>query len=304
MKTIIIGISDRTVRFLGMSEKKEVSFIESIDTAFSFSECFRTGVFEDTLVTEASYIINNVLRDIHTSSTKIGVSLDSSFAFLNIIPIDFNETVSNISSWILWDLSNYFPDNYKNYKVNYYKLHNKKFNSDVKDTLVVSVDKNILQVLVNIFHSGRLKLQLFDIDHFAAEKYMNTFFTEELNGNYFPVIGCKKNHIDISYYCGDGLVYYDFLIFKDSGYKSKLKEKIKQISKTVNDLPVKHSMIYGEDYSEDVMNFLTDEFKEIKFHFPDPLTAFEMQDYLKNSEKFKNEGNKFLPLFGLALKGL
>lgn len=304
MKTIVIGISDRTLRFLGMNEQKEISFIESIDTTFSFSECFKTGIYEETLVTEASHIINNVLRDLHTTSTKIGISLDSSFAFFNIIPIDFSESVSNISSWILWDLSNYFPDNYKNHKVNYYKLNNKKFNSSVRDTLIVSFDKNILQVLVKIFHSGRLKFQIFDIDHFAAEKYMQIFFKENLNETSFPIIGCKKNHIDISVYNKDGLLYYDYLIFKDSGYKTKLKNKIRKISKTVNDSPVTGSIIYGEDYSEDVYNYLSGEFRETKFFFPDPLTEFKKQDHLKSSDKFKNEGNKFLPLFGLALKAL
>lgn len=304
MKTIVIGISDRTLRFLGMNEQKEISFIESIDTTFSFSECFKTGIYEETLVTEASHIINNVLRDLHTTSTKIGISLDSSFAFFNIIPIDFSESVSNISSWILWDLSNYFPDNYKNHKVNYYKLNNKKFNSRVRDTLIVSFDKNILQVLVKIFHSGRLKFQIFDIDHFAAEKYMQIFFKENLNETSFTIIGCKKNHIDISVYNKDGLLYYDYLIFKDSGYKTKLKNKIRKISKTVNDSPVTGSIIYGEDYSEDVYNYLSGGFRETKFFFPDPLTEFKKQDHLKSSDKFKNEGNKFLPLFGLALKAL
>jgi hypothetical protein len=304
LKTIVIGISDRTLRFLGMSEQKEISFIESIDTTFSFSECFKTGIYEDTLVTEASYIINNVLRDLHTASTKIGILLDSSFVFFNTIPIDFSESVSNISSWILWDLSNYFPDNYKNHKVNYYKLNHKKFNSSVRDTLIVSFDKNILQVLVKIFHSGRLKFQIFDIDHFAAEKYMKTFFEGKLDERSFLITGCKKNHIDISVYNRDGLLYYDYLIFRDTGYRNKLRNKIREISKAISGTPVTGAMIYGEDYSEDVYNFLAGEFVNTKFFFPDPLTEFRKQDYLKSSDKFKNEGNKFLPLFGLALKAL
>ena len=304
MKTIIIGISDRTLRFLGMSEKKEISFIESIDTTFSFTDCFKTGAYEDTLVNEASYVINNVLRDLHTSSTKIGVAIESTFAFLNIVPIDFNESVSNISSWILWDLSNYFPDNYKNFKVNYYKLHNKKFNSNVKDTLIVSFDNVILQVLVKIFYSGKLKFQLFDIDHFAVEKYLSSVYGEKIDSDSFLIIGCKRNHIDISMHNSEGLMHYDYLVFKDSGYKTKLKGKITGILETINYSPVKFSIIYGEDYSEDIYHYLSNELGNIKFHLPDPITEFKMQEHLKNNEKFKNEGNKFLPLFGLALKCL
>lgn len=304
MKTIIIGISDRTLRFLGMNEEKEVSFIDSIDTTFSFTDCFKTGAYEDTLVNEATYVINNVLRDLHTSSTKIGVIIESTFAFLNTVPIDFNESASNISSWILWDLSNYFPDNYKNFKVNYYKLHNKKFNSNVQDTLIVSFDNIILQVLVKIFYTGKLKLQLFDIDHFAAEKYLRTAFNETLNSDSFLVTGCKRNRIDISIYNSEGLAYYDYLLFKDSGYKTKLKEKIAGISDKLNYSPFKFSMIYGEDYAEDIYHYLSNEFGEIKFLLPNPIREFKLQDHIKNKDRFKNEGNKFLPLFGLALKCL
>lgn len=304
MKTIIIGISDRTLRFLGMNEKKEISFIESIDTTFSFTDCFKTGAYEDTLVNEATYVINNVLRDLHTSSTKIGVIIESAFAFLNTVPIDFNESASNISSWILWDLSNYFPDNYKNFKVNYHKLHNKKFNSNVQDTLIVSFDSIILQVLVKIFYTGKLKLQLFDIDHFAAEKYLRTAFNEILNSDSFLVTGCKRNRIDLSVYNSEGLAYYDYLLFKDSGYKTILKEKIAGISETFNYSPFKFSMIYGEDYAEDIYHYLSNEFGEIKFLLPNPIEEFKLQDHIKNKDRFKNEGNKFLPLFGLALKCL
>ncbi|MBN1634280.1 MAG: pilus assembly protein PilM [Ignavibacteria bacterium] len=304
MKTIIIGISDRTLRFLGLNEKKEISFIESVDTTFSFTDCFKTGAYEDTLVNEASYVINNILRDVHTSATKIGVIIESSFAFLNIVPIDYNESASNISSWILWDLSNYFPDNYKNFKVNYYKLHNKKFDSNVNDTLIVSFDKVILQVLVKIFYSGRLKFQLFDIDHFAAEKYLRTVFEEKINKGCFLVIGCKRNHIDISFHHNEELVYYDYLIFKDSSYKTKLKDKITSIPESANYLPVKYSFVYGEDYSEDIYHYLSNELKNIEFYIPDPNEEFKMQDHLKKNNRFKNEGNKFIPLFGLALKCL
>jgi len=302
LKTLTIGISNRNLRFVGMNEKKEISYIDNIDISFSFSDCFKTGVYDETLINEASYIVNNSLRDLHISSTKVGILLDSPFAFLNTVPIDYSETDENISSGILWDLSNYYPETYKNFKINYIKLQSDKYTSNIRDTLVIAIDGNILEVMKKILHSSRIKAQIFDIDHFSVEKYINEIYGDITINSVYGVIGCKRNYIDISIHSDSGLIYYDYLLSKDAGYKEKIKDKMEKVINLSIENPVKSCFFYGDDYSEDVMNYLSNIYTDIKFYLPDPLSQFKAESHIKNSERYKNDSNKFLPLFGMALK--
>ena len=301
MKTLAVSLSDRTVRFIQVNEKKEIDFVESIDTSFSFSECFKYGVYDEMVVNEASVIICDALKVLNLSSTKIAVMIDTSEAFLNIIPIDFSETLQNISSGILWDLSNYFPDSYKNFRINYYPVKNDKYSNLISDTLVIAIDNSKIEILKKIFHSCRLKINLFDIEHFSAEKYFKEIYKKQLTGKSSLILGCKKNRIDVSITDSDSMKYFEFFNFKETGYQIKLKELFNYLSVNSDFYNYDFIFLYGEDYSGDVYQILTSINKSIKIIYPDPFKDFEVHGRFKNSNKL-NDGFKFISACGLALK--
>ncbi len=303
MDTLIIGIYDRSIRFLELNAQREITFVQSVDTPFSFTECFKLGNYDESLISEACSIIKDSFKNKNFSSLKVFLLLDTNYSFLNIIPIDFNENETNITSSIIWDISNYYPDNYKNFKINYYKLNDYKFAPGIKATLIIAIDNSVLEIIRKIFHNCRIQISLFDLDHFAADKYATDIFVDSTYNSEIITIGCKRNRIDLSITGQKGLRHFDFIYFKDSNYQSKLLKLISNIKREIFLKQIKLAMVYGEDYAGDACKFLSNRFNYIEFKMPNPFDVFSFSEKRQLERKIKAEGNKFLPLFGLLLKG-
>lgn len=304
MNTIAIGIFDRILRFLEVNNQREITFIQSVDIPFSFTECFKLGYYDDTFISEASLVIKDSLKNINYSSSKIFILLDTNYSFLNIIPLDFEDSDCDVSSFILWDISNYYPENYKNFKINYYKLNNYRFTSGIKATLIAAIENTKLEIIRKIFHSCRMPIHMFDLDHFAADKYATEIFVDNSYPKEIISLGCKRNRIDISITGQKGLRYYDFINFKDVNYQNKLSKLIFNLKTDILLNQIELALVYGEDYVGDVCKYLSNKFNFIKFKAPNPLENFKISDKKNIDRKLKTEGNKFIPLFGLILKGI
>ncbi len=303
MNTLVIGIYDRTIRFLEINSQREITLAKSVDIPFSFSECFKFGNYDDTFISEACTLIKDSLKNVNYSSYKILLLLDTSYSFLNVVPLDIDDSESNINTYILWDISNYYPDSYKNFKINYYKLNEYKFASGIKATLIAAIENSKLEIIRKIFHNCRMQINLLDLDHFAADKYANNIFVDNTYTNEIISIGCKRNRVDISITGKKGIRYYNFIHFKDVNYQDKLLKLFSNLKKEIYLNQIKLAMVYGEDYTEDVCKFLSKKFSYINFKMPNPFEAFPINDKKQIEKKLKTEGNKFVPLFGLFLKG-
>jgi len=304
LKTLTLSISDRIIRFVEINEKREISFIDSIDTTFSFTECFRTGKDDEAIVSEAANVIHEAIKDKNLSSNKIGILLDSIFTFINIIPIEYSDDSPGVASSLLWDLSNYYPNNYKNFKLNYYKLGNKKFAEKVTDTLYIAIENDKLEIINKIMHTCRLKTGLFDIDHFAVEKYIRELYKPHLSSRRCLYIGCKRNRFDISIIDSNSLIHYEFIMFKETNYIKKLSDFLDKIKSGNESKTFDFVILYGDDYTVDIFNWLSSALQDTKIYLPDPFTELSLHEMISNNLKFREEGNKFIPACGLALKGL
>lgn len=304
MNILVIGIYERTLRFLEVNAQREITFIKTVDTPFSFSECFKLGNFDDSIISEACSLIKEALKNINYSSSKVFLLLDTSFSFLNIVPIEISDKSSdNVLSFIVWDISNYFPENYKNFQINYYKLYDYKFAPNIKANLIVAIENSTLEIVRKIFHNCRMQINMFDLDFFAADKYATNIFVD----NTYPLeiisVGCKRNKVELSISGQKGLRYYNYLHFKDSNYKNAILKLFSEVNEEIFLNQLKKAMVFGEDYAADVCKFLLTKFKHIDFKMPNPFDEFPKSDKGYIEKKHKIEGNKFIPLFGLLLKG-
>lgn len=304
MKTLTLSISDRFIRFIEINEKREILFVDSIDTTFSFTECFSAGKYDEAIISEAANVINEAIKDKNLNSDKIGILLDSIFSFINIIPIEYSEDSPGVASSLLWDLSNYYPNNYKNFKLNYYKLGSKKFAENVIDTLYVAIENDKLEILSKIMHICRLKAGLFDVDHFAVEKYIRELYKPHLSSRSCLYIGCKRNRFDISIIDSNSLIHYEFIMFKETNYIKKLTVFLEKIKTGDESKSFDFVILYGEDFTVDIFNWFSTALPETKIYLPDPFTELALHSRISNNLKFREEGNKFIPACGLALKGL
>ena len=301
METLAIGFSERLIRFTELNGKGDILFIGKTETDFDLNKDLSAYRSSEEIISETGDLIYNFLRENNVQPNRIGVLFDTTQSFLNVIPIDYKEDTSNIHSQILWELSNYFPDNYKDFKISYHKLNHNGYTGQIKDTLIIAVNKSKINLVKKVFSVCNLKINLTDIDQFASVKCIREIYREELTNNYFVVVGCKKNRIDLSIIDEKSLVYYDYLVFKNYNFQESLKRTFEKLGSM--GIRFNRMFLYGDDCTKNVYDFLKLNYKECEVEFSDPFKKLGTSIEIK--EEIENESNGFMytPLVGLALKG-
>jgi Tfp pilus assembly PilM family ATPase len=300
--TLAIGFSQKQIKFVEINENREISFIDNIKTSLDLNKDLSIYRNSDDIISETGDMICNHLEANNIQPNRIDVLLETSQSFMNTVPINFEEDTESIRSQILWELSNYFPDSYKNFRVSYHKLNRKDYPDGIKDTLIIAVDNNKIIVIKEIFKVCNFNIHLTDIDQFATEKCIREVYKEELTDNKILILGCKNSRIDISIIDDRNLVYYDYIIFTGSNFQKGLRKLLNELN--VKGMSFGEVMLYGEDYSSDVQGYIKTFDKDHSIELSDPFKKFKYTKNEKGNGNFKNKGFKYTPLIGLALKGI
>ncbi|MEO8664213.1 MAG: hypothetical protein ABI462_01860, partial [Ignavibacteria bacterium] len=197
----------------------------------------------------------------------------------------FNEDQSSISSHILWELSNYYPETYKDFNIKYYRLRNNNYSESIDEALLIAVNKNVIAFIKFLCNGCNIKVRNIEIDHFTVEKYLKENHPGAVNDNTILIIGCKDNRLDFSMICDGYLKNYDYEIFDGKNFRNHLIRQLNfyntGFSKTGK------IFLYGNENTHAVIKFL-DETLGIK----DASVI-----------SYRNDDDpKFSALYGLALK--
>jgi len=301
LETLAIGFSERLIRFTELNEKGDVLFIGKTETDFDLNKDLSAYRSSEEIISETGDLIYNILQENNVQPDRIGVLFDTTQSFLNVIPIDYKEETSSIHSQILWELSNYFPDNYKDFKISYHKLNHNSYTGQVKDTLIIAVNKSKINLIKKIFSVCNLKIHLTDIDQFASVKCIREICKEELTNNQILAVGCKKNRIDLSIIDEKSLIYYDYLVFENYKFQESLRRTIEKLGSM--EIRFNRMFLYGDDCTKNVYDFLKLNYKECEVEFSDPFKELGSAIEIKEDIDSESNGFKYTPLVGLALKG-
>lgn len=297
METLVIEFIEKQIRFVKLSEKKEILYIGEINSNLDLNQDLSDNKINKGIVSETRDVICNHLEENNISSKSAGVLLNTSHSFLNVVPIDYNEDKDSIRSQLLWELSNCFPDSYKEHRVSYHKLNRNEHPGNVQDTLLIAIDNNKIDLIKNIFEACNLRIHLTDIDQFASEKCIREVYPQKLKDNGIILLGCKNSRIDMSIIDENGLIYYDYVLFPGSGYQEglvTLVDKLNVVGSVYDNM-----ILYGEDYTIDVCNYLASDYKEYNVELSDPFKKF---DYKGDNKEITNNAFMYTALMGLALK--
>jgi len=301
LETLAIGFSERLIRFTELNEKGDVLFIGKTETDFDLNKDLSAYRSSEEIISETGDLIYNILQENNVQPDRIGVLFDTTQSFLNVIPIDYKEETSSIHSQILWELSNYFPDNYKDFKISYHKLNHNSYTGQVKDTLIIAVNKSKINLIKKIFSVCNLKIHLTDIDQFASVKCIREICKEELTNNQILAVGCKKNRIDLSIIDEKSLIYYDYLVFENYKFQESLRRTIEKLGSM--GIRFNRMLLCGDDCTKNVYDFLKLNYKECEVEFSDPFKKLGSAIEIKEEIDSESNGFKYTPLDGLALKG-
>lgn len=287
MNTISIGFSGNVVRILQLGETKQIVSKDEITLSFNINDesCQKKGRSE--LVNEFSDSVSKVLNNDNQEMITAGIIIDTSQTFLSVFPIDFNEEQSSINSHILWELSNYFPETYKDFNIKYFRLNNNFLNDNIDEVILIAIEKNKIEFIKNLCNSCNIKIRNIEIDQFAVEKCLKENY-QELKGNKnILIIGCRNSRLDFSLMVNEKLKYYDFENFEGDNFKCSLINEINLFNSASDGNKIDKIFLYGEDISFKVKSFLTEQFGNVDCEL---ITASD------------NDDSRFSPLYGLALK--
>lgn len=280
-------------RVLILDDSKNVIFKNETDLGFSINDDSYFKKNKDEAVNIFSDKLNSLsYPEAANSENSVNVLIDTSLTFLNVLPVDFSEDKKSIYAHILWELSNYFPDTYKDYIINYYRLHNNYLSENIDEILLIAVDKNKIEAIKNLCNGNGIRIRNIDIDQLAAEKCLKENYATEFENRNILLIGCKNNRLDYSFFLNGKLKYYDFQITSKTNISSFLLKQTEFFNLMPGNAGIEKVFLYGGDKSVSVRDFFSKAFSKTP-------VSFIQADAAANS---KETQSIFAPLYGLGLK--
>jgi hypothetical protein len=294
-----IGLYEKSIRFLEINKENKISFVYNLSENINIENLYLQNKFSDKYLNETAERINNVLDESKISSHISKLVIDTNYCFANVIPLDFSESNDKINSIILWELSNYFPDEYKNYKISYHKLLSNFYSDRIKETLVISIKNNFIESIKKLSKQINIKIASIDIEHFASEKYFRTIRKNLFNGETIFIIGCKKNRFDISAINDSGCIGYDYILIEDSNFQDLLVNFYLKIEDKYRNMQVNNIYLYGDESTSTAYKIVNDIAKKSRLILSNPFYELGITENI--NPEIASEGYQFVPLCGLAL---
>jgi Tfp pilus assembly PilM family ATPase len=261
-----------------------------------FSNKIHLDSFSAEKIDELAQVISSAVS-INPKVTKISFCVDTSFAFLNVIPIDGSLTEQEFSEHLLWEISQYFPEesDHQSFIVRGYKFSG----NGTQKTLIVAVRKDLISFLKGVAEKLGLTVQIIDIDHFAVENCLRERISSVRSRYFysdFLLVGLKSSRIDISIFRSYEFQRYFYRIVNDESDKRYFLVKL------INDYTsagFEKFVFYGEELDQGLIGILSGMLGN-KFSILNPFDSRLFLDIRVELES----AHIFAPNIGLALRML
>jgi Tfp pilus assembly PilM family ATPase len=294
-----IGLSDKSIKFLEVNNENKISFAHNLTENINLDNLFFQNKFSENYLNKISEQINDILSKSNTSSNISKLLIETNYYFTNVIPLDFSSGQDKINSNILWELSNYFPESYKNYKITYHKLLSELYSENVKGTLIIAVKNSIVKTIKKLSKLIDIKISSIDVEHFSSEKYFRAIRKYLINDENILIIGCKNNRFDFSIINNSGCLAYDYFLPQNSNSQDLLAKAYIEIEDKYINLQINNVYLYGDELTSSSYKIINDISKKARVILSNPFYEIGITDNL--NMEIVSEGYKFIPLCGLAL---
>lgn len=304
MSSLAVGFSGNSIRFAALSNDRKLSHISELETDFDFDNEIPANHGDEHLISElASIICDNLKKIDDITSSTVSLVINTMQMFSNVMPLEIVDDEQVTSSNILWDTSMYYPEEYENFNINYYRLkkqYPENADDNIYNVLVLGINRDIINFYRRIFDECGLKIDIFDSDHSAVTGLISWLNTD--HGTY-SVLGLKPGRIDLSINENDAIRYFDYSYTGSFDFKRELDKDLATMGLDDNFEKVEQIYIYGESLLESVKEYLEQKYEGINVKILDPLEYFA-SDKTDGDILHFSSAARFAPLFGLALKAL
>jgi hypothetical protein len=288
LNKIIIGYTGKYIKFLHIDDNRAISFVdqqEYVDAGVFFQE----PKINHKRINELSSIILTVFKKNSIVPNTVNIVLDSKLAYINIIPVDFTDEIENINSSLIWELSNFFPDTYKNFKISYQKITaNKDEYHCLGNTLLIAYHKNISEITRRLSELSGIKFSNINFDCFTAGRFFIAKGEKD-----FITLGIKQDRTDICFYLNGEIRNYS--CFFEGNINSHLSDVGKSLELNVFS-DAKKVFVYGEEDASGICDKLRNINKEISIS--DPFGYYSNNNI--HSDLSALTPHSFTSLFGLV----
>jgi len=294
LSCISIEFSENFLRVLKINDSREIIFKDEIGLGFNINDILNFKKSRNEITSLFSEKINETKIFENSEDYSVCVLMETSQIFLNVFPVDFHEDKNNINSHILWELSNYYPETYKDFIIKYYRLNNNYLNEYIDEVLLIAIDKNKFDIMQSLCNGNGIKIKNIDIDQFASEKCIKEIYSEEFKSKNILLIGNKNNRLDFSLIANEKIKYYDFSNTNKHNQKSVALQQINYFQNIFIEINFDRIFLYGDESTIELMNFINEEKNNYNVKLLNPVN--EGDNSVNNSI--------YAPLYGLALKNL
>jgi hypothetical protein len=298
INTLVLHFTGYDIRAYMLNDTKELLFYDSVPVEFSLGAYPVFENNEEKILNNFTDSLNTLVKVKNLTFERCTVLLDSSFVFMMVIPVDFSEDPHAINSHIKWELSNYFPQYYKDFKVNFYKFKSDTLPGNIKNTLIIGVHSEKYEFIKSILNSAKININFIDIDHFSAEKALRNLYPDDFALKPVIIVGAKKSRLDFSVIDKNDLYYFDYVCFDEFNITKRFSVSFeKLLSQSYPSSPVK-MFIYGDSGQDKILQIMESEYPDINVEFANPLNFFNHSAISSDNFNFKFESCKFTPAAG------
>ncbi len=280
-------------------ERLDVAELEGLSKKLILKKIFTNRINLDSFSREKAEQIASVISSsvsINEKVAKISFCLGTEFTFLNVIPADANLTEQDLNEHLLWEVSQYFPDeSIGNFTVRGYRFGN----SNVQRVLLVAVKKEIISFLRVIADNLKLGVQIIDIDHFAVENCLRERISSVRSRYFysnFILVGLKSSRVDVSIFRDYEFQRYFYHVI--SGESDMRYFLIKLINEHIS-AGFEKFIFYGEGFEKRLIDFISG-MLGVKFSLLNPFESRLFLDIKANVES----AHVYAPNIGLVLRML
>lgn len=292
MNNLLIEYSGTKIRLLQFNSERVIYLdqLEFVDSGFFYLE----PKVNSKKVAEFTELLVSHLRKHNIIADAIKLVLDSRLAYISCIPLDFSDEAENINSSLIWELSNFYPENYKNFKINFQKIN--QGNDELAylgNTLIVAYHKNIAEVTRRISEVSSLKISGVNFDIFTAGNFISKHYAKN-----FVSIGVKSNRVDMTFYINGAVSFFLPINIRESNYDAVIEE-LKKMFLIPGYEEINNLFLYGESSAQVFLSFLEKaNFKE-KISLADPFGIYKPDSLFLENRADKLNSFSFTSVFGL-----
>jgi Tfp pilus assembly PilM family ATPase len=308
-KSLGISFSSDKIHFtelLREGSNVKLNFFDTISLDIDFEEELWKYKSNQKILTNVSNEIQKVLNKRGTNFSNISLTISSSQAFMLILPVDLTDSKSTLNTKIYWELSNYFPDNYKDFVVNTYRLNSFMPVSNCDEVLIIAVLNNTLEFVKRVSKLCNVKLNLIDIDHFSAEFALRKNYLNQVSNSNILLVGLKNGRFDFGYIVKGKYKHFSYSkYYSEPEYNLTMVKKLKSfMQSSVAANGVDTIFLYGDEIKESLINSIKKLELFNKIEIINPFSSISASNEYLQDDELRKSHFIYTSSCGVALRNI